>query len=202
MERDNIIIGAAKFWISDPAAPTGSDFTNPEPDIPEGTGAVTLTNWRELGFTTEGVEVSYEPDYADVEVDQLLDSAVIFKQGMRVTVNTTLAEATFENLIVAWGQADASITATAAPGTNGRLAISSGQLGDFPIERSLLFQGPAPRGGTTLQRWYYLGRAIQTESTAFALRRAEATTLPASFRCLPDETGEYGAIIDRARTGT
>lgn len=189
-ERNNIIIGAARFYISDT-----TDGTAAEPTFAPGTADPTTlaTDWREVGYTTEGVEVSYEPDYADVEVDQLLDSAIIFKQGMRVTVNTTLAEATLENLLVAWGQGADTLAA-------GRLAISSGELGDFPIERSLLFRGPAPRGGTTVQRWYYLSRAIQTESTAFALRRAEATTLPASFRCLPDDDGEYGAIVDRAGT--
>jgi len=38
-----------------------------------------LLIFRHTGFTTEGLEVSYEPDYGEVEVDQLLDSAKLFK---------------------------------------------------------------------------------------------------------------------------
>lgn len=182
----NIIIGAAQFWIA-----TETDEITAAPTLAPGTDLPTLTGWREVGYTTDGVEISYEPDYGDVEVDQLLDSAVIFKQGMRVTVNTTLMEATLENLLVVWGQ-------TAGTLTGGVLTIESGDLGDYPLERSLLFRGPAPRGGTAVQRWYHINRAIQTESTAHALRRAEATSLPASFRCLPDDDGEYGTITDRA----
>lgn len=181
----NIIIGAAQFFVA-----TTADEITDAPALPAGATAPTLTGWRDVGYTTEGVEISYEPDYGDVEVDQILDSAVIFKQSMRVTVNTTLMEATLENLLVVWGQQEDSLAA-------GVLTINGGELGDFPVERSLLFRGPAPRD-TATQRWYHIYRAIQTESSAHALRRAESTMLPASFRCLPDDVGDYGTITDRA----
>ena len=182
----NIIVGAAQFWVGAPnaitAKPTGS--------------ATTTTGFTAVGFTMEGVEVSYEPDYGDVEVDQLLDSARLFKQGMKVTVNTTLAEATLDNLLVVWGQAGVV--------TGGSINILGGSLGDSPTERSLLFVGPAPAPTVAQERLYHIYRAVQTESTSFALRRSEATGLPASFRCLPDASqsggAAYGTITDRAAT--
>src|SRR3712207_4738532 len=122
-----ILVGAAQMWVG--AAGT---VTN----APTGSGT-TLTGWTPVGFTQEGVEVSYEPDYGDVEVDQLLDAARIFRQGMRVTVNTTLAEATLENLLVVWG-------APAANLVSGTLNMRAGSLGEGPLERSLHFVGPAP----------------------------------------------------------
>ena len=186
----NIIVGAAQVWVGN-----ANVITSP----PTGT-SVSLTGWTSPGFTMEGVELAYEPDFGDVEVDQLLDSARLFKQGMRVTVNTTLAEATLENLLVVWGQ----------EGTAGNsVSILAGSLGQAPVERSLLFVGPAPVGGTDAspaaqERLYYIRKAVQTESTSFALRRAEATGLPASFRCLPDASASggasYGTITDRAAT--
>lgn len=186
----NIIVGAARLWIGAADAVTNA---------PTGS-STTLTGWTAVGFTSEGVEVSYEPDYGDVEVDQLLDSARIFKQGMRVTVNTTFAEATLENLLVAWGQDGANGAGSAVSGS---VNIAAGALGDSPVERSLLFVGPAP--GDNQERDYWIMRAVQTESTSFALRRSEMTGLPASFRCLPGDltasTGaRYGAITDRAAT--
>lgn len=187
----NIIVGAAQFWI-------GATGTVTAP--PAGT-STTLTGWTPVGFTSEGVEVSYEPDYGDVDVDQLLDAARIFKQAMRVTVNTTFAEATLENLLVVWGQSGAPAAGT--------VNILAGALGAAPVERSLLFVGPAPVGGTdqapvAQERVYYIRRAVQTESTSFALRKTEMTGLPASFRCLPDTKASggasYGSITDRAAT--
>jgi len=209
LETRNIIIGASRFFVS------VADSTGTLPARPVLTGTTALapvtTDWRDVGFTTDGVEVSYEPDYGDVEVDQLLDSAVIYKQGMRVTVNTTLMEATLENLLVIWGQ-----TRPVAVGTDvTEVSISAGNLGDFPLERSLLFVGPSPRtpaavsgavpaGSVRRERVYHISRAVQTESSSMALRRAEATSLPASFRCLPNPNATggpaYGTVADRTIT--
>jgi hypothetical protein len=194
--QKNIIIGAAAFYVStgtsDTTLPARPSLAGTTPLAPSG------TDWRDVGFTTAGVEVAYAPDYGDVEVDQLLDSAKIFKQGIRVTVNTTLAEATLENLMVVWGQSETP--------TGGSVDIFAGALGDQPVERSLLFIGPAPRSDTNVkqERVYHIVRAIQTESTSHALRRTEVTGLPASFRCLPDPAASggasYGTVTDHTLT--
>lgn len=199
----NIIVGAANVFIGPKVDATGRPAA---PAIPANGGTLPGTGpnqWRHVGYTTEGVEVSYEPDYGDVEVDQLLDSARIFKQGMRVTANTTFSEATLENLLVAWGQVG---------GGNGDGVVStdilSGRLGEAPAERQLYFVGPRPGANAEAgERQYHLWRAIQTESTSHALRRAEATTLPASFRCLPKAGvgsggSAYGTITDAASSRT
>jgi hypothetical protein len=58
--------------------------------------------WRDVGYTNNGLEVSYEPSYGDVIVDQLLDAARLFKQSIRVTLKTELAEGTLENMALAF----------------------------------------------------------------------------------------------------
>lgn len=208
MARDvkNIIVGAAAFFISvKHSLSTGvsaADFALPSA-LASGSTAIdaeaTLAadvKWREAGYTSEGVEVSYEPDYGDVEVDQLLDSARLYKQSMRVMVNTTFAEATLQNLLVVWGQDDTSITDT--------IDIELGDLGGEPLERALAFVGPGPRSTAAQFRLYHVTRAIQTESTSHALRRTEMTGLPVSFRILPNDKtsntkARYGTVRDRLR---
>ena len=217
----NIIIGAASMYVSVKdssdstffgangnvavALPT---FTANQSAVDPATknlvGDLSATNWRHLGFTTDGVELSYEPDFGEVNVDQLLDAAKMFKQGMTASVRTTLAEATLDNLVLAWGQKSSSVgTAPAPDATGGReLGIESGALLDEPIERSLIFVGPAPRSATNkrMERVYHVRRALNVEASAHSLAKTDATTIPVSLRLLPDPyyTGkEYGIIRDR-----
>lgn len=200
----NIIIGAAAVYLS---AEDSTEWTD-APALPtvSGTGSYVpaldgSADWRHSGFTSEGVEVSYEPDYGEVEVDQLLDSAKLFKQSMRVMVNTTFSEATLENLLVVWGQQNSTFTDGT---TEESLAIAAGALGDEPTERSVAFVGPAPRaagpGYNKRERVYHVRRALSIESSSHSLRRNEATVFPVSFRLLPDPRfsgQEYGIIKDR-----
>lgn len=201
----NIMVGAAALFVSDEDSTTGT--------LPDPVAAVDGTSlrdtyadddaWRNVGLTTGGVEVTYAPDFGAVEVDQMLDDAKLFKQKMTVTVATTLSEATLENLLFAWGQGAGTLTNDTA-GTE-TLDILSGELGEEPVERALAFVGNAPRvaaDATTnpnavRERHYYLRRCLQVESSAHALNRAEATTIPVSLRCLPGDDGSYGNIVDR-----
>lgn len=231
-----IIIGAAALYVST-ADSTSTGWATlgaggvGGPPLPANPGAGVSfttaldgasTNWRHAGFTSEGLELSYEPDYGDVVVDQLLDSAKLFKQAMRVMLNTTLTEASLENLLVVWAQptnvggssqtsAPKIYSKTAADVVGGdvalaaneeELGISSGSLGDDPVERALVAVGPAPRtsAGLKRERVYRARRALQVSTTAHALRRNEATVFPVSFRLLPDPAfsgAEYGTIKDR-----
>jgi hypothetical protein len=198
----NIIIGAAAVYLS---AEDSTEWTS-APVLPtvSGTGSMTPAldsdaDWKHTGFTSEGVEVSYEPDYGEVEVDQLLDSAKLFKQSMKVTVNTTFSEATLENLLIVWGQQNTTLASTTTEKT---LGIAAGALGDEPTERSVAFVGPAPRAaaGTKRERVYHVRRALSIESSSHSLKRNEATVFPVSFRLLPDPSfsgQEYGVIKDR-----
>jgi len=193
-DKKNVIVGAAALYVGPPGT---TAFTTPpataaawrDADLATDLG----TGWDHVGYTQEGVEVSYEPDYGDVEVDQLLDSARIFKQSMRVMVNTTLAEATLENLLLSWGRPDSDITA-------GATDIKGGALGESPFERGLVAVGNSAEGASGYGvRAYRLYRAISSDTTAHAMRRNEPTVFSCSFRCLPDDaTGSYGKITDVA----
>lgn len=204
-ESRNILVGAAQVWLTTVDSESGAGSAwDATLNKATPTAAPPTADFRNVGFTMEGVEVSYEPDYGDVEVDQLLDSARIFKQSMRVTVNTTFAEATLENLVIVWGQQNGTLTTTGTGNTLVEtLEMTGGSLGDDPVERGILFVGKAPRVTGRRERVYHLRRAIQTESSSHALRRTEVTGLPVSFRVLPNaasSTAAYGTIVDRAVT--
>lgn len=207
----NIIIGAASLYIGNagvtdatakPAFAAESYRTTLEGTAwnPASTDASTAAAWQGVGYTMEGLEISYEPDYGDVEVDQLLDSAVIFKQSMRVSLNTTLAEATLYNLMVAWGQSASSLTSSAS---DAELDIQGGSLGEAPVERPFIAVGNGNFGRTGSQyseRVYHAYRTLNVEQSTHSLKRNEATGIPVAFRALPANSGLYGKIKDRKRT--
>ena len=221
----NILVGAASLYVTKlgqstqdiPAAITGKSYNE---------SFLAASAWRDMGYTTEGLELSYEPNYGEVAVDQLLDAARLFKQGLKVTLKTTLSEATLENLQVAFGQED-SVTSYSgstgaatntlsvdASGSKTTLNLTGGALGTAPVERSLAAVGQAPTqlgtAGTALnavtgqkkERVYFARRVVSMDTVSHGLKRGDATVFPVTFRCLPDDAdaydgSEYGKIIDR-----
>lgn len=211
--RKNIIVGAAAFYVSvknsaDDAAFFGANgnvaVVLPSLTASESAGSkfdADTTNWTGVGFTSDGIELSYDPTYGEVEVDQLMDAAVMFKSGMKASVKTQLAEATLTNLLVAWGQARTSLGTDS--GLEQELGIEGGALYEEPVERSVVFIGPSPKAPTTglrRERLYHLRRALNVESVAVSLKKTDATNIPVSFRLLADpyySGKEYGIIRDR-----
>ena len=101
----NIIVGAASLFIHAEGPVTDPDVDKSFPDFVGGESykdtLAADSTWTNVGFTQNGMELTITPDFGEVEVDQLLDAAKIFKQGMQVTLSTTFAEATLENLLFA-----------------------------------------------------------------------------------------------------
>jgi hypothetical protein len=169
------------------------------------------TGWRDVGFTSAGLELSYEPDFGEITVDQSLDAARLFKQGNKVMIKTEFAEASLENLFVVMNQAASTLSGTAVSGVSGStgstanqtLEIVGGSLGDYPVERSLIAVGQAPRvlsGNLNSERVYYGARVMSIDTSAHALKRDAGTFFPVNFRLLPDTSGtnnSYGKIVDR-----
>lgn len=197
MARGNskqIIVGAAQLFVFEDGEMESSDL----PTFVDGTKAVTTieadADFRNVGYTSNGLELAYQPDFGEVQVDQLLDVAKLFKQGMSVNLNTTLAEATLENLVLALAASEADLTGT----TTKTLELKSGELGDAPIERGILAVGPGPQtGATAIERIYAAYRALSMDSVTISAKRDEASQFEVSFRLLPNDSGAYGKIIDR-----
>jgi hypothetical protein len=196
-DKKNIIVGAASVHLGPSWDGTGAD---PAPATVNGVSYrdtlesdATYTN---VGFTSDGLDISSDPSFTDVNVDQLLDAAKIFKDAMSFSVSTTFAEATLENLLFAWGQSDDTLV-------SGTLTISGGALGDAPLERGLIAVGNGKeKTGTNAysERVYKMYRVLSVEGVSTSLSRDEAQTIPVTFRCLPDNDGDYGTVVERLTT--
>ena len=209
----NIIVGAAPLFIStaagdakdlDPAAITGTAMVNSASY--RTTLAANTADWRNVGYTNNGLQITYNPSYGAVTVDQLLDSAKLFKESMEVMIATEMAEGTLENVMVVFGQGTSTLSAAPTASAPQTLGLEAGALGVAPTERQLVAVGPAPdhkvSSYSNNERVYYARRVLSVQQSQFSLARNNPTTFPVTFRLLPSgETTyvgqEYGKIIDR-----
>jgi hypothetical protein len=158
--------------------------------------------YRNVGYTNNGLQVTYNPSYGSVTVDQLLDTAKLFKESMEVMIATEMAEGTLENVLAVFGQSSATLTSagTGATATD-TLGLAGGALGEAPTERQLIAVGQGPSSeATRTERVYYARRVLSVQQSQFSLARNAASTFPVTFRLLPDGAyagQEYGFIVDR-----
>ena len=156
--------------------------------------------YRNVGYTNNGLQITYNPTYDSVTVDQLLDTAKLFKSAMEVMIATEMSEGTLENVLVVFGQKASTLNA-------GTLGLEAGALGSAPTERQLIAVGQAPTtaANSNTERVYYARRVLSVQQSQFSLSRSTPTTFPVTFRLLPSGSSsyvgsEYGKIIDRVIT--
>ncbi len=281
-DSKNIIVGAASIFIKadGPIDPSATDKQVPDfqPSVSyrETLNSSSAAPWRNVGYTQNGLELTITPDFGEVEVDQLLDAAKLYKQGMQVTLSTTFAEATLENLLYAIAASpndlnegihsggDYGLPTTYSGIRDGRFAydplgmgkgvsmgqfpppagdpladglldpptradgvisegmghydsartgagqdaidvldITSGQLGECPIERGIAAVGPGTGDcavGDEIERIYLAFRAMSMDAVTISVSRDAASTFDVTFRLLPAANGSYGRVIDRTFT--
>ena len=213
---NQIIVGAAQLFVSTQGALEyvsgsgsaavynfGSGSVSTIPAFASGTRyADTLAadaNYRNVGYTMNGLELQFQPDFGEVQVDQLLDVAKLYKQGMQVNMVTAFAEATLENLLVSIAGSNADLSNGA---TQDVLVINSGELGAVPVERALIAVGPGSgdpdaTGAAAVERVYVANRALSIDSVTVSAKRDTPSMFEVSFRLLPASNGSYGKIVDR-----
>jgi hypothetical protein len=163
----------------------------------------TDSDFRNVGYTMNGLELQFQPDFGEVRVDQVLDVAKLYKQGMQVNLNTTFAESTLENLLFALAGKDDDLLpagSTEFAAGNDVMKLSAGDIGECPVERGLVAVGPGTGNcevGSDLERIYVGYRALSIENVTVSAKRDEATMFEVSFRLLPNDDASYGKIVDR-----
>lgn len=214
-DSKQIIVGAAAMFVS-----TSAEFnpTNVSPTLPD---FVAGTSYREtlsdssvvrnVGYTMNGLELQFQPDFGEVQVDQVLDVAKLYKQGMQVSLATAFAEATLENLLIAIAspanklQSNVKYDNPLESNVSGisfvdALDLTAGDIGECPVERGLVAIGPGTgdcAAGSTIERIYVAYRALSIENVTVSAKRDEASMFEVSFRLLPANNGSYGKIVDR-----
>lgn len=212
-DSKQIIVGAAAMFVS-----TSAEFdpTNASPALPDFVAGTTyretLSNSsvvRNVGYTMNGLELQFQPDFGEVQVDQVLDVAKLYKQGMQVNLATAFAEATLENLLVAIAAPSSKLTKDVkmdnpleAGTTNFAdvLDLTAGDIGECPVERGLIAVGPGTgdcAAGSSIERIYVAYRALSIENVTVSAKRDEPSMFEVSFRLLPANNGSYGKIVDR-----
>ena len=198
-----IIVGAAAVFVS-----TSGEFVPGTTDFPNFVASTgyeeTLSSWasvRNIGYTGNGLELQFQPDFGEVQVDQLLDVAKLYKQGMKVSMKTSFAEATLENLLIVLAYGSTELTGTKSSSDGQSLNLSAGDIGECPVERGIIAVGPGTGDCSVsdkVERVYIAYRALSIESVNVSAKRDEASKFEVNFRLLPeDTTGSYGKIIDR-----
>lgn len=214
-DSKQIIVGAAAMFVS-----TSAEFdpTNVSPTLPD---FVAGTSYREtlssssvvrnVGYTMNGLELQFQPDFGEVQVDQVLDVAKLYKQGMQVNLATAFAEATLENLLVAIAspanklQSNIKVDNPLESNVSGVnfadvLDLTAGDIGECPVERGIVAVGPGTgdcAAGSTIERIYVAYRALSIENVTVSAKRDEPSMFEVSFRLLPANNGSYGKIVDR-----
>lgn len=229
----NILVGASPLFLSSTDITAANYVENAEPGSAVASGSTTVGvpafstgvsytdtlngvdmaagkfGYRNVGYTNNGLQITYNPTYDSVTVDQLLDTAKLFKSAMEVMIATEMSEGTLENVLVVFGQESDTLTETGDAGTTAHkktLGLEAGALGSAPTERQLIAVGQGPTSlGTKAERVYYARRVLSVQQSQFSLARNTPTTFPVTFRLLPSGDSayagqEYGKIIDRVLT--
>jgi hypothetical protein len=191
-------------------AVTTANIVVGEAAVKVGASNITMTNsdfdsLSDIGATQGGVEISWEPDMVDIEIDQYGDAAKVIQSKVKVMLKTTLAEATLNNLAIAWSYDrtdNGDDIKVNNDGANTKTFLFGSQS-VYPYEYALQIVGNAPgsTASVTKTRKFNTKRAVSFESSMISMKRAEATMFAVSFRVLPNpaDTGyEYGKIIDQS----
>jgi hypothetical protein len=190
-------------------AVTTSNIVVGEASVKTGVSNITMTNsdfdsLTDVGATQGGLEISWEPDMVDIEIDQYGDAAKVIQSKVKVMVKTTLAEGTLNNLATAWSYDNADGGADIKVNNDGAntKTLLFGSQSVYPFEYALQVTGYAPgsTASVTKTRKFNTKRSVSMTTSMLSMKRAEASVFEVSFRILPvvGDTGyEYGKIIDQ-----
>ena len=184
-----------------------------EATVALGEAGTAFGSLTDVGATIDGVELSWEPDMVDVEIDQFGDAAKVIQSRVKVMLKTTFAEATFTNLAHAWNYSSTHASSDSATadivdnldtisGASASLTFKFGIENVYPYEKVMQVVGNAPgtTAAATKTRTFQTKRAVSYSASSHSMKRAEATAFPVEFRILPttaDAGYEYGKIMDQ-----
>jgi hypothetical protein len=201
----NIIVGAAALFVADTTL--DADVFTDTPLVGSASYKTTLSDdadYTNVGYTMNGLELQFQPDFGEVAVDQVLDVAKLYKQGMQVNLATAFAEATLENLLLSLAYSDSNLSGTKSQSAGRTLNLSAGTIGECPVERGIVAVGPGTGdcdNSAYVERVYVAYRALSIENVTVSAKRDEASMFEVSFRLLPEDvSGSYGKIVDRTWT--
>ena len=196
----NIIVGAAALFVADTTLTAGTVAAFDANESFKDTLS-TDTDYTNVGYTMNGLELQFQPDFGEVAVDQVLDAAKLYKQGMKVNLVTAFAEATLENLLISLAFKDTNLSGVKSTSNGQALNLSAGEIGECPVERGIVAVGPGTGdcdNSSYVERVYTAYRALSIDNVTVSAKRDTPSMFEVTFRLLPEDTsGSYGKIVDR-----
>lgn len=165
---DNLVMGVGSLYVA--------DFGATEPAPTELNTAPLDTDWRDVGYTQDGVTFTFVQEYEELTVDQIVDIPGSRLTRRTATIGTNLAEPTLENLNLALNGAG-TITEGATAGDPDEWELNSDQ-GNVPNYRAIMFDGFGPNGN---RRRVIVRRALQTGDVEAAYAKDGQTVFSVEF---------------------
>jgi hypothetical protein len=183
MARDalEVLVGTGTIYI----APVGEAFpTNPATAV--------AGNWEDPGYSTEGWTFAVDRTFEDVLVAEEVDPLRVLKTAQTIEIRGTLAQASLENLEIAFG-GGAIADDTPSAGFRTYTPPASDSFDEFAV----LFRTEAPPGDGTEFRDIQAPRAIATGAVEMQHAKApQITEVDVAFRLLIPSAGSIYTIID------
>lgn len=153
--------------IQGPAVVYVGDFGVTEPaTIATAPGA----GWTDCGGTKGGVELNIASEWGNLTVDQIVDIIESRRTGREVTVKTSLAEATLENI--------AAAVANSAPAA-GVMNLDHDASAFAPDYSAILIDGIAPGG---FRRRIIVRKTLPTDAVGIAYKKDDQTVVPVTWK--------------------
>lgn len=178
----NLIQGPATLY-------TGA-VGNTEPTSIAGaaSGASPTTGWSDVGGTQDGITLSIEDSWSDLNVDQLVVPPDSRRTGRKVTLKTSMAEATLANLAIA--------LSNSAP-ASGLLQLDDGLAngGFLPSFYAAIVDGISPGG---FRRRIKLRKLLSSANVEMAYKKDGQTLIPVTFQAYYVSASVRAMVIEDA----
>jgi stage V sporulation protein SpoVS len=147
--------------------------------------------WVQTGYTDQGIDLSYEPTFKDITVDEELGPIKMKLTAEKAFFSCVMAEATLENINKAIAGSGLVINTATTTHTK-TLGVGSAAT---DIEMMVGFEGLAP--SSALDRVIICTRAKATAKIAMKMQRTDKTVVALEFMCLADSTLPAGSRLFR-----
>lgn len=164
----NLAMGPGALYVG--------DFGATEPaDTAIAIAAAPSTGWTDVGGTMGGMTFTVTQQYKELEVDQLVETPERRVTKREVSFKTSLAEVTFDNLIIAIGSGTKTLGTSGAPDTFVPSQVNSGSA---PSYKAIIFDG---YGGAGLRRRVLIRKVLSTENVDVVASKDGQATYPVTF---------------------
>lgn len=151
--------------------------------------ATILLNGTDIGYTKDGVTVSFPREYTDVMADQAGGIVKKARQSEKMTVSFSILEITLDLLRICWDQPTTNVS-------SGFYYLGSDNSCNINTH-TLTLRGVQP-GSCTLVREFHFYSVIQVSEAEYGMKRDEETALGVEFECLKSaaNANRFGYVKD------